>query len=67
MRFDQKGGIFKMAFKKIENYGGSEIPEEYICESTDVKDTENIVAGSTCWELDTKVGFIFDGTTWREV
>lgn len=56
-----------MAFKKIANFGVEDLPEEFICESTDVKPTEDIVAGSTAWELDTKKGYIFDGENWREV
>lgn len=56
-----------MAVKKIANFGAEELPEEYICESTDVKPTEDVVVGSTLWELDSKKGYIFDGTNWREV
>ena len=56
-----------MAFKKIKNSGVVELPQEYLCESTDEKVTEDIVIGSTLWELDSKIGYIFDGTSWREV
>ncbi len=56
-----------MAFQKIHNHGVEDLPEEFICESTDVKPTENVPTGSTAWELNTKKGFIFDGSAWREV
>lgn len=63
----KKEVFLDMAFEKIDNHGVVDLPEEYLCESTDIKPTENIVRGSTCWELDTQLAFIFDGTNWREV
>ena len=56
-----------MAFNKIKNSGVVDLPQEYLCESTDEKETDGIVYGSTLWELDAKKGYIFDGTSWREV
>jgi hypothetical protein len=65
-----------MAFEKITNYGITELPQEYTCESTDTKPVEvpnslgvmiPVVKHSTCWEYDTKLGFIFDGAAWRGV
>lgn len=56
-----------MSFTKIANHGTSELPEEYVCASTDQKPTENIVAGSTAWEYDTKKGYVFADGGWREV
>lgn len=56
-----------MAVQKIINFGTSDLPDEYIGESTDVKPIEEVVVGSTFWELDSKKGYIFDGFNWREV
>ena len=56
-----------MAFEKVNTHGVDNLPGEYTCESGDVKPTDNIVKHSTCWELDAKIGFIFDGSSWREV
>lgn len=55
-----------MAFDKVRDKGVIDLPNEYTCESGDAKPTADIVTHSTCWELDTKLGFIFDGTSWRE-
>ncbi len=56
-----------MSFQKINTSGTSEIPEEYLCESTDIKITEDIVIGSSLYELDTQIGYVFDGVIWRVV
>ena len=65
-----------MAFEKISNYGVVLPPQEFTCESADTKPlvmTDPLGAEipipkhSTCWVYDTKEGFIFDGTSWREV
>lgn len=57
-----------MAIQKMDTHGVVELPEEYTCEDADVVSLPtNVPTHSTCWVLDTKVGLIFDGTSWREV
>ena len=56
-----------MAWTKIQNHGVEELPEEFICASTDVKDITDIPDGSTLWEYDTKKGYVFADGDWREV
>jgi hypothetical protein len=57
-----------MAIQKINNYGVTDLPEEYTCESDEIETLPtDVPTHSTCWVLDTKVGLMFDGTSWREV
>ena len=41
-------------------------PSDYIGLSTETKETENIVDGSTFWEVDTSTLFIFYNGQWYE-
>jgi hypothetical protein len=54
-----------MTVKKIGKVTNYNI-QELIGLSTDTKPVD-IDAGSTFYELDTKKGYIFDGTTWFEI
>jgi hypothetical protein len=56
-----------MAWTKIHNHGVEKLPEEFMCASTDIKPTDDIVEGSTVWEYDTKTGYVFADGDWREV
>jgi len=49
-----------MAFEMIEKY------RIYICQSTDIKKTDNIEEGSFLFETDTKKRYMFNGTAWVE-
>lgn len=39
----------------------------YICESTDVKPTVGITAGTIVLEINTNLLYLFDGTAWHIV
>ena len=57
-----------MAIQRVHNYGVSDLPMEYTCEDADVATLPtDVPVHSTAWALDTKVGYIFDGSSWREV
>lgn len=56
-----------MSFTKINHFGVEELPEDFVCTSTDDKPTEGIITGSTLWEYDTKKAYIFADGDWREL
>lgn len=65
-----------MSFDRVRKYGVVNPPQEFTCESTDIKsvtmrdasgNTIPIPKHSTCWEYNTKIMYIFDGISWRNV
>ncbi len=46
--------------------GPYEYPHYYICLSTDTKPTNNVVVGDELFESNTKLWYIYDGSTWRQ-
>ncbi len=53
-----------MAVVEIKKIDRLAYIQEFLGLSGDTKPTTNVEIGSTYWALDTKLKYIFDGTTW---